>query len=258
MYQTYFDETGSTGTNYADPQQPIQGLWSVSIHDNQMSDVEHSYRQVVAKHFPDEQGFFLNQRGFELHAVDIFNPDEECIFRSKTYGERQELLEDLVNIIVSHRLPVTGVLAQKQRALDILTWYVVPRNLEETLFSLLYRGLASVLEELSPPQSARLIGDSHSVKPGRADYFRQMLSWDDAGKLVQSVSFVESHLSFGIQLADVVAYLLQRRFSRPNEENPAADYLINALDAQVDEDNLRVNNINGVGVLALRAGWGSA
>lgn len=257
MYNIYFDDTGNTGTNYADPQQPIQGLWSVSIHDNQTSDVEDSYRQIVAKHFPNEQDFFLNQRGFELHAADIFNPDEESIFRLKTYGERQELFEDLVDIIVSHRLPVTGAFAQKQKALDIVDWYVVPQNLHETLFSLLYRGLVTALEKLDPPSSARLIGDVHSVRPGRADHYRQMLSWDDAGKLVQSVRFVESHLSFGIQLADVVAYLLQRRYNRPDEENSAADHLISALDAQVDEDSLRVNNISASGVLTFRAGWGS-
>ena len=261
MYLTYFDETGSTGTNYADSQQPIQGLWSVSIHDTQMRDVKDSYLQVVAKHFPDKQGLFLNTPGYEFHAADMLH--QKRIFESRSVQEIQELFQDITNIIADHQLPVTGVFAQKQRATDILKWYEPPKefgnkrpkNLDEMLFSLLFRGLATVLADPRTSERIALIGDCGSARPGRSDDIRKMLSWDEAGKLVQPVRFIESHLSVGIQLADVVAYLLQRKFTRPQAENRAADYLIDALDARGENDDLRVNKINKEGVFAFRAGW---
>ena len=260
MYRTYFDETGSTGSNYSDPEQPIQGLWSVSIHENQIGDVEHSYLQVVAKHFPAKQGLFLNIPGFEFHAADIFH--RRGIFGSKSLQETQELFQDIINIIADHHLPVTGVSAQKQRALDILKWYEVPadlgdegpKNLDETLFSLLVRGLATALNDPSALERIVLMGDRGSVRPGRAEQLRQLLSSDEAGKLVQTVSFDESHRSFGIQFADVIAYLLQRKFRRPEEENAAAGCLLDTVDLHLNLGDSRVINVRE-GILAFRTGW---
>ena len=256
MYHTYFDDTGSTGTNYSDLQQPIQGLCSISIHHNKLGDVERSYRQIVDKYFPDNSDSFLNVKGFEFHAANIIHADSNSIFRSKTLGERQNLLMDIVNIVVGHSLPVLGVFAKKQQASDILKWYGIPRNLDETLFSSLFRGLATVLGSLTPPQCAMLIGDHDSVKPGRAEDFKRMLSEDEVGKLIQSIKFDKSYLSFGIQLADIVAYLLQRKLMHPEQENAAADCILHALDIHLDPRHLSTIKINPeIGILAFRKGW---
>lgn len=112
MYLTYFDDTGGTGRNYSDPQQPVQGLCSVSIDEAIWRDVERGCRLVVAEHFPAEADGFLASVDFELHASAIYQGSGA--FRRKTFEERLRLLNDIVEVIIAHRLPVLGVYIERR------------------------------------------------------------------------------------------------------------------------------------------------
>ncbi len=241
MYLTYFDDTGGTGQNYADPQQPVQGLFSVSIDETKWRKVEHDCHNVVAKHFPERIEEFLKTDKFELHAAAIYQGTGE--FRKVPLDKRLAILNDIVSIIVNHELPILGVYAEKRNASSIIGHYHGSGldNLDDILFTALYAELDSVIELGSRSRHTMLIGDYDSMKPHRADYLqsralRNMAEMNTPSTpVLESVYFVESHRSFGVQLADTVAYLLRRHVTHPDKPVPASSHLIDGMNLRFED-----------------------
>ena len=250
MYLTYFDDTGGTGQNYADAQQPVQGLCSVSIDESKWQSVEKDCRNIVAKYFPSQIDSFLKSKTFELHAAAIYHG--VGAFRQLPFSERLQLLYDIVEIIVANELPVTGVYVEKDRAAEILPQFSRVEgvdNLDNLLFIMLYVHLDVHLAISDGPNRTILIGDHDSVKPGQAEQFEDLFNQSDArgGHVLESVRFVDSHRSFGIQLADAAAYLVRRSITHPDHGFPAIEHLKGWLHSGLIEDQL--------GILRIHGGW---
>ena len=247
MYLTYFDDTGGTGQNYSDPQQPVQGLCSVSIDETKWQSVEHSCRKIVAKYFPNEEETFLVSGSFEFHAAKIYQGNG--LFRKRAFDERLQILYDIVDIIVSHRLPVTGAYIEKARAQGLLDYFDGVDNLDDLLFAILYSLLNHAISSSRGTRYTILIGDNDSVNPAQAAIYEQMFKTPENPDLhvLESVRFVDSHRSFGVQLADTAAFLVRRHLTHPQQSNPASDHLLRWLNSEVIEDHL--------GIIQVRGGW---
>ena len=235
MYLTYFDDTGGTGRNYSDPQQPVQGLCSVSIDEAIWRDVERGCRLVVAEHFPAEADGFLASGDFELHASAIYQGSGA--FRRKTFEERLRLLDDIVEVIIAHRLPVLGVYIEKTRAQEILGKFPTMDNIDNVLFMMLYVNLATHVSMSTGNERTIMIGDHDSIRPIAAEQFERLVSGSEPGRhILESARFVDSHRSFGVQLADAAAYLLLRHMTHPHKPIPAGSRLLNWLGVAPSED----------------------
>ena len=249
MYLTYFDDTGDTGQNYADPQQPIQGLCSVSIDEGKWRTVEQSCRAIVAKYFPEHADQFLISGNFEFHASAIYQGSG--MFRNTMLPERLQLLDDIVEVVITHSLPIAGIYIQKNQAEALLEKYPGLQNLESYLFIMLYEALDNWITRCRGPERTILIGDIDSIKPRDAEaltnLYRAVTVKENA--VLESVRFVESHGSFGIQLADTAAYLLRRGLTHPNRPIPAAERLLKWV------KHMRVPEYPGI--LRFSGGWRS-
>lgn len=246
MYLTYFDDTGGTGRNYSDPQQPVQGLCSVSIDEAIWRDVEHDCRLVVDEHFPEEADRFLASGAFELHASAIYQGSGA--FRRKAFEERLRLLDDIVEVIIAHRLPVLGVYIDKKRAQEVLVKFLTMDDIDNVLFMMLYINLATHLSMSKGNERTIMIGDHDSIQPNDAEQFEHQVSRSEPGRhILESARFVDSHRSFGVQLADAAAYLLRRHITHPHRPIPAGSRLLNWLGGVQDEDKY--------GALWVAGGW---
>ena len=221
MYLTYFDDTGYTGTNYSDPQQPVQGLCSISVNETIWKRVEKDCHIVVGTYFPNEADKFFTLKGAEFHASAIFGG--HGLFRSWPRQRRLSLLHDIVDVIVKNQLPLVGAFVEKRHAAQILQTIHVADDLSDFLFLAMYATLDEQLSRSKGPRRTVLAGDYDSVKPEQADALAHFL--DPPGvagaRILESVRFMDSQHSFGVQLSDAAAYLLNRRISRPNEQNSA-------------------------------------
>lgn len=247
MYLTYFDDTGGTGPNYADPQQPVQGLCSVSIDEAQWRDVEQDCRQIVTNHYPEEAATFLRSGRFEFHASAIYQGSG--IFRSRTRQERLQLLYDIVDVVVERQLPVLGVYAEKQLAPILLQTFGGEFNtLDDFVFVTFCVHLSGCVGLGEDSKRTLLIGDHGSMKPHRADHLQDNLTRlphegsevNILPNILESIHFVDSHRSFGVQLADTVAYLVRRRITHPHERIPATDHLFSGLGLRFAVEGLMV------------------
>lgn len=246
MYLTYFDDTGGTGRNYSDPQQPVQGLCSVSIDEAIWRDVEHDCRRVVADHFPEEADNFLASGAFELHASAIYQG--AGTFRRKAFAERLRLLDDIVGVVIAHRLPILGVYIDKAKARDILGRFPLTDKVDNALFMMLYANLAVHVSMSVGAERTIMIGDHDSIKPNEAEQFEQLANRPEPGQhILESVRFVDSHRSFGVQLADAVAYLARRHMTHSHKPIPASDRLLDWLGGAPHEDKW--------GAIWIEGGW---
>lgn len=94
MYLLYTDESGSTGTNYDDPQQPIFSFTGICVEDCKWNEVNNKFNEEKVKIY---QEFSEN----EIHACELFNPSKKSIYKKHSWKENLEALEKIVDLITS-------------------------------------------------------------------------------------------------------------------------------------------------------------
>jgi cytochrome c1 len=68
MHLIYFDESGQTGTNLADPVQPVFVLGALVVPESLWLPLEKDLQAAIDKHFPAPR-----PDDFEIHATEISN-----------------------------------------------------------------------------------------------------------------------------------------------------------------------------------------
>ena len=69
MHLVYIDETGNTGKNLNDPQQPIFLLCAMLIHKDNWQNLEKMLQSICDEHLGEK----AKRDGFEIHATEIRN-----------------------------------------------------------------------------------------------------------------------------------------------------------------------------------------
>lgn len=73
MYLMYIDESGSTGTDYENKQQPIFSLAGICVEDCKWHEINNKFEEEKIKIYPE----FKNN---EIHAMELFNVHCSSIF----------------------------------------------------------------------------------------------------------------------------------------------------------------------------------
>lgn len=69
MHLIYLDESGQTGNNLADPNQPVFVLGALVVDESVWLALERDLRDAIEKYFPSPR-----PEDFEIHATEISNP----------------------------------------------------------------------------------------------------------------------------------------------------------------------------------------
>ena len=92
MELLYLDESGSTGLDMDNKQQPYFVLAGVSIRDDKWHEVNDYFEQEKVKIYPD----FLN---IEIHTNELFNSNRKSPFYSNFWKDNLNILEKLGELI---------------------------------------------------------------------------------------------------------------------------------------------------------------
>ncbi len=68
MHLIYLDESGNTGTNLSDPQQPVFVLAALIVPEAVWLNLEKRLVESIQKYFPERP------HDFEVHANELLNP----------------------------------------------------------------------------------------------------------------------------------------------------------------------------------------
>jgi hypothetical protein len=202
----YIDETGSPGRGAN--KQPLLTLAAVIADEEKVQPLAQAMRSVAYKHLdwlpPD----------FEFHGHEIWN--RAGYWAGKEPPQLLAAYTAVIDMIEKFDLSISHASIHKERL-------HVKYNGEADNNSYLL-ALQFLLEKIDYGSNKILIADEtkeHQLKA--ISMVADMQQWG-AGlvpgrhlkRIIDSLHFVQSHASYGVQMADLVAYILQR--SRRNKE----------------------------------------
>lgn len=94
MHFFYLDESGDTGANLQDGQQPIFVLAGLSVSDKKWNNTKERLDRIISDYFNGNV-----PQGFEVHSNELLSPDGEGPFDGHTSEDRLQLVQDLLGLI---------------------------------------------------------------------------------------------------------------------------------------------------------------
>jgi hypothetical protein len=215
------------GISLHEPRVVVAGVF---VHaDKQLIPLEEALQAVVRKHIPEE-----DQEGFAFSAKDLWGGGKYFKDRDKWPApKRGEILDDLVGIFGELEIPLVfswvdrvDVMARHKMASTMQ-----PKDLEASCHAIAFAGCMLRIEEymraIWPDVVAQMVAeDNHNSRAaikGTVKLFRtpsQIAKHSDVLPLQRirgSVQFAEKDESAPLQLADICAFLIRRRFWKHDE-----------------------------------------
>ena len=107
MYLLYLDESGSTGIDFDNKQQPYFVLAGVCIEDKNWHKINDYFQKEKIKIC----SLFKTE---EIHTNNLFNSNSDSVFDKNPWQTNFEILENLVTLISTLDVPVTSAKIFKQ------------------------------------------------------------------------------------------------------------------------------------------------
>lgn len=223
MFLFYIDESGNTGTDLGNPDQPVHWLLALGVTASAIRTVETELFALAQRWFPRR----ARRPEFEFHGQHIFQGTGEC--HGLNPAERIRLYGELVQVVRDNdcRLFVCGIdkSAHRRRARERS---YPPDHPHRLGFMFLVERIERWLAEQQPgdelfgaasPVHGLLVADEQ--KEIDREIKRSFSVWREFGTeygqglpkvrhLIDTVHYVPSQDSWLIQLADCLAYLHNR------------------------------------------------
>lgn len=224
VYFFYVDESGNTGANLDDPQQPIHWLLGLGVTPVALQRAEADLLGIAVRYLRDR----AYAPEFEFHGADIYQG--ELDFASFVPAERIRLYGEILSVIPRHGMSLfcRGIHKVRHRDRAKSKGYT-PDHPQLLGFMYLTEALDEWLNERQPkpdlrgsvgdPELGLVVADEHRELD--RTIVEKFSWWRRAGTehgyrtreiryLVDTVHYVPSRDSWMIQLADCAAYLLSR------------------------------------------------
>ena len=107
MRLLYLDESGNTGTDFSNKQQPFFVLTGVCVEDKKWHEINDYFEEEKKKIC----SLFENE---EIHANQLFNSNSKSVFDKNPWIDNLEILEKLVTLISTLDIPITSTKILKQ------------------------------------------------------------------------------------------------------------------------------------------------
>ncbi|KIP52867.1 DUF3800 domain-containing protein [Leucobacter komagatae] len=217
----YIDETGSSGKGAKN--QPLLTLAAVIVPETQVQPLAVSLKQLASKHLGGVP------KNFEFHGVEVWGGAGH--WKDKTPECQLAAFRDVIDLLATHEIQVAYASIHKSRlhrkyngSADANSYLLAMQFLLEKIEK---RGSSElkivVADEAKEHQSSaiKLVSDLQSynlgVVPGRK-----------LERVIDSVHFARSSDSPGVQLADMVAFALQRKQYK-KDSHPNAVTALNGI-----------------------------
>jgi Protein of unknown function (DUF3800) len=225
MYLVYLDESGNSGLNLNDPQQPFFLLCAMLVAEEQWQPLEVDLQKILAARFPNWKSI----EDFEVHAVDLRSGRGP--FVNISVADRIAFRDAWMQTGVKHGVRLIFSSVDKKRYSDWLLKNFgqgVVINPYVAAFAVLSRRINNYLNSLpGSPLGILIMDENHeivqdiekSIAVFRGDTGTLRLS-----KIVEKGFFIQSHKSLPLQLCDLFALSLRKdvelRLSKDAVQNP--------------------------------------
>ena len=203
MHLVYFDESGNTGNNLNDLQQPVFVLAALIVSEHVWIEVEQQLQAVVDRYFPPPQ-----PDNFEIHATELRNG--RGIFSDISVADRVALREEWLGIAQKYDLKLVYRALVKRR---YQRWLQSTRrgliNPHVVAFPLVAQVINQYLHTLPDQQLGIFILDENQeiVKDVEKSIreLRELEGTLRLDRIIEKGFFIDSAKSLLLQLCDLCA-----------------------------------------------------
>lgn len=208
MWLAYLDESGNTGHRLDDPDQPIHYLVAVLVPEEHVLDLAAELQAVANRACPEKPKA-------ELHGSQLFGGEGD--WRGIKVADRVRAYEEALTLIGTFDCVVAHASIDKQQLWSTSSRATTPHLLAlQFLVERLDRFLSS--QSSGARQRALLVADETNEHEAYAINLVAGLQTAGVGvvagrrveRIIDTVHFVRSEDNRGVQLADLVAYSLNR------------------------------------------------
>ncbi len=212
MYLIYVDESGTL--NVKDSSK-FYVLSSIIVHEYNWVDINEKIDQLKVKHFPK-----CNPVDFEFHMSDITH--KKGVFKQKSKSDLFIIIRDIFTLISTIDCTIICIAMIKEQIGN-------PKKIEHISLKYLLERFERNLEEKNKDKQNKdlgliiMDGIERSVDFGRLKTVREVrrefnAQYKKETFLIEDPVFVDSHYRSLIQLADAIAFCVQRTFQESNEK----------------------------------------
>lgn len=206
MQLVYLDESGNSGNNLHDKQQPVFVLCALLVPEDKWLALETDLHAAVERHFPSPR-----PTDFEVHATGLRNGDK--FFRSTPISQRLELRDTWLRLAANHQLKVIYRAIEKRK---YHRWQQetfgggVAINPHLVALPLVARVVDDYLAALPGQPHGMFISDEDRATMGDVEKAIQLLRVTPGAlklrRIVEKGFFADSRKSLPLQLCDLCAY----------------------------------------------------
>ncbi len=203
MHLIYFDESGNSGTNLGDPQQPVFVLGALIVPETSWQAIESELEKALEKHLPSPR-----PAGFEVHAGDVRQGTGP--FKGVSVASRLALRDDWLGIAGRHQLRFIYRAITKsryERWMKATFGNNITVNPHLAAFPLVAQVANNYLRSLSPPALGIIISDDNREVVDEIERFLKLLRATSGtlrlDRIIEKGFFIDSRTSLLIQLADL-------------------------------------------------------
>ncbi len=200
----YIDESGNTGWNLKDTNQPFHFLAALSVDEKYIMGAQSAIKNIASHYFPN----IFNEDKFEFHGTELRKG--VGYFKGIKPDTRIQIAIELMKILAEYKIDVFTIGINKEK-------YYSNVHPHQAAFVLLVERLNPYLKK-SKQLGLMVCDENHDIEqPIINDLSRFQEYSTNFGyksvkvtEIVDSVHFVKSHNNPIIQLADMVAYFINR------------------------------------------------
>lgn len=206
MYILYADESGNTGTDYDNKQQPIFVLAGVLINDNKWHDINNYFNKRKIEILPILENT-------EIHTNELFNSSKKSVFNQFNWHDNFVTLEKLIDLILELDICVYFIAVDKKpfkRGVNRVFNNTLKIDPYIYSFGLLYDNLSTILSNKN--QKGIMFLDDILTIPSRLHDIYPILSKNNS-TMIEEAMFIKSQNTNFIQIADIFAFYIEKHFS---------------------------------------------
>lgn len=237
MYLMYADESGNTGTDLDNKQQPIFVLAGILVNENNWHEINSYFNTEKIKIW---NLFETN----EIHTADIFSPRRKSVFRQENWQKNLEILNRLVDLIL--KLDITAMfiaIDKKDFKKSINAIFKNALKIDPYIYSfgLLYDNISEQLYRIN--NKGIIFLDDILTIPSQLHNIYPILSKNNC-TMIEEAIFVKSNCTNFIQIADIFAFYIEKYFSITKGYKKYGDLKDNHCIEIYNKLSKKINSVN--------------
>lgn len=210
MYLMYADESGNTGTDYDNKEQPIFVLAGILVEDRKWHNINSYFNEKKMEILP-----ILKNN--EIHTNELFNSSKKSIFNQFKWQDNFMVLEQLGELITELDIKIQYIAIDKKHFKRSV--YEHFRNLIKIepyiySFGLMYDHVSDLLVKHN--NKGIIFLDNILTIPKTLHNIYPTLSQNNS-TMIEEAMFLNSKNSNFIQIADIAAFYIEKFFSISKE-----------------------------------------